>query len=314
MSLINLKKEKVATKAFTKYSLWGLIVFLFLMSPLVIFDARHGWNNFKAIKQFFSARTETVSVNPAQALPKTYPLAEQISSRLLGGRNSESGKIIVPVLVISVIGIFLIKRREKGKFVYSYNLLLAWIVVALIGLGLYKQQVYDHYFGFLFPAPFLLLGGVANDFIDWVKDEKKTIQVISKIILFLALLVLVVLNVIDTPLKGTATNQLRRAIAVGQKIKAEYGNMDFNFAVIADRNYEDGYEYFLLLQKLPVVDIDAQKPETIKDQLFVVCEQPKETCSPTTNPKAQIANFGWSKIDKEWEVSGAVLYRLIHTK
>jgi hypothetical protein len=158
------------------------------------------------------------------------------------------------------------------------------------------------------------LGGVINDLIDWVKDKKKVIQVMSKIILFLALLALVILNVIDSPLKGTATNQLRRAIAVGQKIKVEYGNMPFNFAVIADRNYEDGYEYFLQLWNLPVVDIDAQVPSTIKSQLFVVCELPMEKCSPTTSPKAQVANFGWSKIDKVWEVSGAVLYRLVHTK
>ena len=65
----------------------------------------------------------------------------------------------------------------------------------------------------------------------------------------------------------------------------------------------------------PITDIDAQRPETITDQLFAVCELfPAEKCDPTHNPKAQVANFGWSKIDQKWEVDGAIIYRLVHLK
>ena len=64
-----------------------------------------------------------------------------------------------------------------------------------------------------------------------------------------------------------------------------------------------------------VVDIDAQKSdETIKDQLFVVCELPKEKCDPIHSPKAQVANFGWSKVEDEWELEGIVLFKLIHSQ
>ena len=108
---------------------------------------------------------------------------------------------------------------------------------------------------------------------------------------------------------------MKRSAEVAEKIKNEYNNKPFNLAVIAERNYEDGYQYFLEKMELPVVDIDAQRSEeTIKDQLFVVCELPKEKCDPTHSPKAEVANFGWSKIEKEWELAGVVLYKLEHSE
>jgi hypothetical protein len=102
---------------------------------------------------------------------------------------------------------------------------------------------------------------------------------------------------------------------VAQKIEQESNGAPFNLAVIADRNYEDAYQYFLEKDGAPVVDIDPQKAdETITSQLYVVCELAKEKCEPTTNSKAQVANFGWSKVDNSWEIDGVFLYKLVHTQ
>ena len=106
---------------------------------------------------------------------------------------------------------------------------------------------------------------------------------------------------------------MERSKLVAERIAEEAKGEKFNLAVIAERNYEDGYQYFLEKRQAPVVDIDAQRPETITNQLFVVCEMPKEKCQPTTNPKAEVANFGWSKIAGEWEVFGATVYKLVHS-
>jgi hypothetical protein len=37
-------------------------------------------------------------------------------------------------------------------------------------------------------------------------------------------------------------------------------------------------------------------------------------CDPTHNSKAQVAAFGWSKIDQQWNIDGTILYRLVHSK
>ena len=51
-------------------------------------------------------------------------------------------------------------------------------------------------------------------------------------------------------------------------------------------------------------------PIEITDQLFVVCEDP--ICNPVGNAKYEIAGFGWTKIEKEENVYGVKIYKLIH--
>ena len=54
--------------------------------------------------------------------------------------------------------------------------------------------------------------------------------------------------------------------------------------------------------------------DTITKQLFVVCEMPVEKCDPTHNAKAEVANFGWSKIESEHEAFGVNIFKLVHTQ
>ena len=107
---------------------------------------------------------------------------------------------------------------------------------------------------------------------------------------------------------------MQRAQNVASEIIRQSAEKDFNIAVVAERNYEDGYQYFLEKENTKVVEIDAQRPETVTDQLFVICENPREKCDPTHSSKAEVANFGWSKVDMEWEIDGVIIYKLIHTR
>ncbi len=299
-----------------RYTLYATVLFLFLMSPLVIFDARHGWRNFAAIKTFFTVRQQTVSIRPWNAIPKFYPIFEKVNTRLLAGRNIVAGRTL-SVVFLAFFVLILIKYRKNYLLVPSayqrswpssaYWLLFSWLAFALLGLGLYKQEIYDHYYGFFFPAPFLLVGALAEVLANSGKR-------IGKIALFIILGSLFIVNLQNSPLRYPPNQQLRRAKEVAQKISEESQDKNFNLAVIAERNYESGYEYFLEMWGKKVVKIDAQIPDTITDQLFVVCEMPKEKCDPTHNPKAEVANFGWSKIGKEYIVFGTTLFKLIHTK
>ena len=107
---------------------------------------------------------------------------------------------------------------------------------------------------------------------------------------------------------------MQRTIKVSDKIIQEAKGERFNLAAIADRNYEAAYQYFLEKEYAPLVLIDPQKAdETVTEQLFVVCEKPEPQCDPTHSPKAEIANYGWSKIDARWEVEGVILYKLVHS-
>jgi hypothetical protein len=297
------------------------------MSPLVIFDARHGWNNFAAMKRFFTERQTTVSARPWTAIPEIPDIAFETNLSLVGAGNANLAWIFTygTLLMLGVVYAYKLLAKRDIKFLNkkfwintgdrlnkSYLsevfLITVWLLTAYIGLGLYKQHIYDHYFGFFFAAPFLLLAAVLKHIFDnygrWAK-------------VFIGVLVIyaVVVNLNNNPLKHPPNRQMQRTIEVAEKIRDEAGGQPLNLAVIAERNYEDAYQYFLEKWETGVTDINPENTdETITDQLFVVCEfGDKGLCDPTHNPKAEVANFGWSKIDGEWEVSGIHLFKLVHT-
>lgn len=306
LSLRTIRDKKEELRKFIRSSLIGLVIFSFLMSPLVIFDARHNWINFSAMKKFFTERQATVSAKPWNAIPNTYPQFQKIVTRLITARNEKAGKFITLGLVLSIL--YLLKTKRKLLLTPPYLMLAVWLGFSLIGLGLYKQEIYDHYYGFFFAAPFLLLGGLIENLIGDTKGKA------LKVLTLIVLVYLIIINLASHPFRNPPQLQMKRAEVVSGKIAEETKGEPFNLAVIAERNYEDGYQYFLETKGLPVIDIDAQRPETVTNQLFVICEMPKDKCDPTHNAKAEVANFGWSKIESQWEVFGNIVFKLVHTE
>lgn len=285
-----------------RYSLISILLFAFLMFPLLLFDIRHGWMNSKAFYKFVTVRQETVSIRPWTAIPKSYPIFEQINASMLTAKTEPLGQIVTILIIFSIL-LVVIERREKLTN-STYYMLLLWLVSGIIGFGIYKQHIYDHYFGFMFAVPFLFFGILIS----------KISETRFKYLGYLLLIVLVYVNLINNPFKNNPNNQMKRSENVADKIISESKGDNFNIAVVSERNYEGGYQYFLEKNNAKIVEIDAQIPDTITKQLFVICEMEKAKCNPTNSPKAQVANFGWSKIDSEFEVDGVIIYKLVHTK
>jgi 4-amino-4-deoxy-L-arabinose transferase-like glycosyltransferase len=316
ISLINVWKDLKQRKKMLVNSFIGLFLFALLMSPLVIFDARHGWRNARAMHEFFAKRQTTVSARPWTAIPNLPELVEKATARIAGGKNEIAGKWVALGIIVSALSLFTtrFKTLKKERRVNPYFLLFAWLGVAFIGFGVYKQEIYDHYYGIIFAAPSLLIGGLFQDIKDWANRQKKAIEVVLLAILLSLVAYLAVLNLQENPLKYEPNKQLQRTKVITAKMVDGTGGERFNIAVVAERNYEGAYQYFLEKSNAPFVIIDPQRAdETITEQLFVVCElEDREKCQPTSNPKAEIANFGWSKIEDQWEVAGVVLYKLVH--
>ncbi len=299
-------RGKPQMKNFLLFSLLGILVFAFLMSPLVIFDFRHNFINSQAVYKFFTVRQETVSIKPWNAIPKLPEIAGEISTSLLGAKNAGLGKVIVWVFAVLSVFVFVLRKKLGANSRSGFLVTFFWILSALIGFGVYKQHIYDHYFGFLFPAPFILLGG----FIYAAGRISGKLLVTFLVLLSFAF---VYFSIVNSPLRLEPNKQMRRAQVVAEKVSQESKGNPFNIAVLAERNYEDGYQYFLEKAGDKIVEIDAQKEETVTDTLFVICEMEKSKCDPTHSAKAEVANFGWSKIDTQWEVDGVIIYKLVHT-
>jgi len=302
---------------FWRNSMFGVLIFLFLMSPLLFFDIRHNWMNFRAMKTFFTERQTTVSIKPWKSIPNLYPIfRDSIANRILSGTNTYVGKISLYAIFFAIIVSFtsLLVRIEKAvksdeKKYYpqkGFLVLFLWVGFGLIGLGLYKQHLYDHYFGFMFPALFLFIGGVYQKIYDMKFDGLKIIAT-AWIILMIGS------YIVYSPLRGVPNHQMYRAQEVAKFIKADADGSKFNLAVIAIQNYEDGYQYFLEKDGANVSDIDAQNLQnTVGEYLYVVCEISEDKCDPTHSPKAEIANFGWSRVDNKWGIAGVTVYKLAH--
>ncbi len=295
------------TSSMIRNTVLSAVLFFLLMSPLVIFDARHGWRNFSAMKQFFSARQETVSIKPWNAIPKIYPQFEKINIRLIGGRDENVGKVVSILFVISFLYILFIKREKfSERKIFVYLTLGLWLGAALVGLALYKQEIYDHYYGFVFALPFLIFGAICQFFL---KNE------IRKVVFILGFAGLFYFNLVQNPLRFSPNMQLKRAKDVASLIKEKAGGNRFNIATISERSNRDMYQYFLLIWGEKVVDTDPNATKyTVTNQLFVACEKPKEKCDPTHDSSTWIANFGWSKILDQWEVDGVTVFKLGHSK
>jgi len=304
-----IKNSKLEIRNFVKSSLIGFGIFVILMSPLFFFDLRHNWMNAKAMYAFFTVRQTTVSIKPWTAIPKIPEMLNLIDNSVVSGKNTIGAIVASLVIVIGTVWVFVKNYLRKKNFKISaeYWLLISWLGFGLIGFGIYKQNIYDHYFGFIFAVPFLLIGS----FIATLISNGK----LTKILGIVLIAYLVVINLIASPLRKEPNKLLQRTIDVSKIIELNNDGKSFNLAVIADNNYEAAYEYFLQKDNYPVIDIDAQKPDTIAGQLFVVCELiPNSKCDPTHSPKAQIASFGWSKIESSWDIDGTIVYKLLHAR
>lgn len=302
LTLFSIRHSAFVIRQFLVLSFLSSLVFLLLMSPLFLFDYGHSWHNIQSIYKFFANRQETVSARPWNALPDLWPLWNgKFVTRILTVSNKEIGTVVSALVAVGT-AVLLIKQR-KTFLDKPIALVTVWVLVGLIGLGLLKQEVYDHYFGFMFLAPFLLIGALTQRlwFSKW------------RLVVVASLGMLVLFNLMNNPLRYPPQRLMQRTEGIDRRIIKESAGEPFNFGIIAERNYEEGYLYFFELWNAPVKIVDPQHKETITDQLFVVCE--KQICdSPVYSPKAEIAHFGMSKVEEEWDISGFKLYKLVHSQ
>ncbi len=291
ISLWIIGKKTNFNKRFLLSPVFCLLLFIFLMSPLFFFDIRHNFMNSKALLKFITESNNT-SFNPIASLLNFWPNILRIFQELILV-NTFLPAILVAVVVVAISLLALFKNHNR----FGMGLLMLWGVIGFLGISFYKGPLYLHYFGFLFPLPFLLVGFVLS--LGWKKLPLRILSIIIFIIIF-------GLNLKEVNVFNAGQNQLGRTQSIARSIIEESNNRPFNFSLIAERNYDSAYQYFLELWGHK----PAQTDFLITDQLLVVCEDP--ACQPINNPKWEIASFGWAKIDKEWQVQGVKLFKLVH--
>lgn len=284
--LVEVLKRKGKIKNLISGTFFGILAFVLVMSPLIWFDLRHNLLNYKAITQLLTSGG-SVKANILENLIRI----PGIYSNNLIGRYIAGGDLYLTLAVSALVFLALFKKS------WPTVALIVWLGAGLVGLSFYQGEIYDHYLNFLNPVPFLLFGSVLSI---WKKPRWLLTTFFIVLIPLLAFV-----NLQKNPLNYPPNNQLKRTQDVARFIISNSSDKPFNFALLAQKNYDAAYQFYL--------DEYGHKPKqvpfNITDQLFVVCEDP--VCDPTHNAKYEIAGFGMSKINWQQDIYGVKIYRLV---
>lgn len=267
----------------------GLMIAGFLLgnSLFLIFELRHGFPNIKSVIEFIFRGGQTVA-------PRTMNFPElfiEIYRRTFEGAFQVFNNLYFNIIIYTALFILLWQRKWP---------LIVWLIIGCLGLGFYRGTLYEHYFNFLYPLPFIILGIVLS----------KRLFLIPLVLFFLYL------SVIKWYVWGAPNNLIAQTKYVDKTVMDMLGGEDFNFALITPGNSDHAYRYFLELagKKAKVIynpDIDPER-KSVANQLIVVCEGP---CSPLGSPLWEVAGFGRAEIVDQKQVPvGITVYKLIHYK
>lgn len=323
---IDKKKEWIKTfLLLLKQNFIILAGFLIGWSPLLAFEIRHNFLDFRNITNFVLHSGNT-GVNP-NFFYNIYDVFFRLFGRLVFYFPAKQQLKLYPsslldlwvgcIILIAIISVFLLLKnlyksfKSDKKDSKKYLLIFLWFFLGVLLFGFYKKPIYDYYFAFMFPLPFILVGG----FIFQIYELKK-IKNIGKLLAALILVIIILLNLQGVPFRYPANRQLNQMETIAKFVNDKTGGKPFNFALITGGNSDHAYRYFFTIWGQPPITIqNAQNDpnrKTVTGQLLVVCES--LPCEPLGNSLWEIAGFGQADIAGHWNVSVVEIYKLVHHK
>jgi 4-amino-4-deoxy-L-arabinose transferase-like glycosyltransferase len=309
---------KVVYQSAISYMLYA-IGFIIGWLPFLTFEFRHGFQNIKSIINFILHSKQTgageqmqtiignVSFRIFGRLVTNFPPPENVNLHThLDLATWYYGTIVLAILSVGFVAYNFLKNLKDRKKFLQYSLLLLWLGIGIYLFGFYKKQIYDYYFSFLFPLPFLLVGS----FLAWTMSKTLLVKICGIAIL----LSLFVINIQGIPFRYEPNRQLDQVRKIAQVVYDQAHKKPFNFALITGGNSDHAYRYFLTTWGNPPVTIENAavdpKRTTVTNQLLVVCEE--LPCHPEGASLWEVAGFGRAQIVGHWDVSVVQVYKLEH--
>jgi len=292
-------------KEFIKNIILGTAGFLLGDSLFLIFELRHNFPNIRSVLEFISRGGKTVSPRSLDL----FWLLDDITRRCYEIVLGFHGTILNIYYYLSMFGLVVwlkekIQIKEERVKIW---LILIWLLIGALGVGSYQGTLSNHYFGYLFPLPFMFLGIFAARFL---LNKKILIP-----FFLIWLVVLIYFEIKNLYLWYPPNNQVTQTSKVARMVANLALEKPYNFALITPGNSDHAYRYFLeVWQKAPTTiinpDLDLSR-KTVTDQLIIVCEQAE--CKPLGNPLWEVAGFGRAEIaEKQIGPAGIVVYKLVH--
>jgi len=283
----------------------GTIAFFTSYSPFLLFELRHQFVNTRAAWHFVTTQKSGQPFNLFTIFATISDVVVRLFWRLVVVTNAEFTKLFLLGLVMTLYIYFRnSKRNLKNRL--SLNILLLWLIIGIISFGLYSGIIYDYYFGGLFAAPFILTA-IALTFL-WQKSY------FGKLVTLLTVFLLTFFSLQKSHLWMPPSNLLNNTEKIARFIYDKTEGQPYNFALIANKNSDHAYRYFLEIwgHQPVIIENPVNDPErkTVTSQLLIVCEE--KVCQPLGHPLWEIAGFGQAEITGEWKVVTTTILRLVH--
>ena len=167
LSLIERWRSSQSLKPFIYHTVLAVVVFLFSLTPLVLFDVKHDFRNLQAFKDLFTKESVFTGEREFRFMEKvaiTTTLFVERANRIVVKTLLPTISNPLPVLLCFFAGLFimLIKKTKSDR---SAELVIGvYLLLALIGAALYENAFYEHYFLFMVPLVALLAGRLFSFF------------------------------------------------------------------------------------------------------------------------------------------------------
>ncbi|MGI5828175.1 MAG: ArnT family glycosyltransferase [Patescibacteria group bacterium] len=247
-------ENKNDTKKIIRYFAWGLLAFVAVGSPLIMFDLRHNFLNARGFLEFFTKGHYSPNVW-YQPVLNFLDRMHQGLGEILGITTDQTLRNVVSWgLMLSFAGLFW-KNRSKR----SFRILGIYLVSSLVSLSFYSGQVMEHYLGFMYPIPFIMLGIVLS----WLWNRKIMFFRVISISITLGLIVFNLQHYRYYEPLGWQVDDVKR---VSEVIAADSQGEEFNLVLLDETKDYRGmnYRYFLELEGVNLKDVrEFENVETL---------------------------------------------------
>lgn len=312
--VVDLYLKKRSKSIFKEY-LQILFGFLIGFSPFIAFEARHDFPNIRTIVSFVF--TNTFQKGYGDNVSFIY-IVKDVFFRLFGRLvtsfppNDHFSWYSPPqisiwqlsTVLLGILSVFFIFSNKSRLIKFLFEI---WIFFGILLFGFYKKPIYDYYFGFMFPLPFILVG----NFLSRIFDLKNLFFKVLSIGVFVAL---ILVNLSGAPFRFEPNRQKDQVKKISEFVLARTDAKPFNFALITAHNSDHAYRYYFEILGHKPVQIenlvnDPQR-KTVTDQLIIICED--VSCHPLGYPMFEVSNFGRAEISGEWDISVVKIFKLVH--
>jgi len=236
--------KSINKTATLKSLLWGSLLFLLFLTPLIIFDIRHDFINTKGLLEFFQKGHHS-PVAWYQPILDSEGRVQTSFGDILGldkWRNIRNPLALI--LFISSVSYGFVKRNNK-----TVQIIVLYSLFGIVGMSIYKGDLFNHYLGFFFPIPFLTIG------ILLAKIAEKG-KILGKLFVALSIIWLIVLQVKQYSIFKPLGWQINDIQNVASDISTDAGSQTYNILLLDDtKDYRSmNYRYFLESMPTPPVN------------------------------------------------------------